>query len=148
MTRRLSLPALVDESVLREVEDGENKLISVIEQVKCTLTDLLSSKGVKDDTQMKEKLNNFQSLEAGTVEFMLALKSLIEDLAHYINEEEMVDLPALDKALSSKHSNNLERAFHRTKSTVAWMLAAPFDQLSDLFRKFPDETFKISGNSV
>jgi hypothetical protein len=114
---------------------------------------------------MKEKLNNFQSLEAGTAEFMPALKSLMEDLAQCINEEEMVDLPALDKALSSEHSNSLERAFYRTKSlapsrshpvalntplvgTVAWMLAAPFDQLGDLFRKFPNETFKNSGNSI
>jgi hypothetical protein len=30
---------------------------------------------------MKEKLNNFQSLEAGTAEFVPALKSLMDDLA-------------------------------------------------------------------
>ncbi|KFY09977.1 hypothetical protein V491_07862 [Pseudogymnoascus sp. VKM F-3775] len=271
MTRRSSLPALVDEGVLREAEDGENKLISVIEQIKCTLTDLLSSESVKDDNRyrmwvqtrlmnaekelrgfrmldcerrgsdsnlensyptscimsavtvainrdhreladyykeilnapdnntatrwqnqftwalnrhlvaeelvlypafesilgergriivhrgqfehqdMKEKLKNFQSLEAGTAEFMPALKSLMDDLAQCINKEEMVDLPALDKALSSEQSNNLERSFHHIKSlapsrshpfalntpllgTVALMLAAPFDQLGDMFR--------------
>ena len=51
ITRRSSLPALVDESVLREADDGENKLISVIEQIKCTLTDLLNSEGVKNDSR-------------------------------------------------------------------------------------------------
>ncbi|KFX93344.1 hypothetical protein O988_06862 [Pseudogymnoascus sp. VKM F-3808] len=279
-TRTLSsfLSAHVDESIFGEAEDGENKLLSVIEQIKCTLTDLLNSEGVKDDTRyrmwvqtrlmntekelrgfrtancermgsesnpenlcptpyvmstvtvaisrdhreladyykkvlnapdndtatrwqnqfvwaltrhlvaeelvlypafedilgergriivdrgqlehqsMKEKLNSFQSLEAGTAEFMPALKSLMDDLAQCINEEEMVDLPALDRSLSSEQSDDLERSFHRTKSlapsrshpvalntpflgTVAWILvAAPFDQLGDLFRKFPDET--------
>ena len=53
MTIRSSLPALVDESVLREAEDGENKLISVIEQITCTLTDLLNSEGVKDDSRYR-----------------------------------------------------------------------------------------------
>ncbi|KFY01861.1 hypothetical protein O988_02492, partial [Pseudogymnoascus sp. VKM F-3808] len=107
-------------------------------------------RGQSEHQDIKEKLNHFQSLEAGTVEFMPSLKSLMDDLAQCINEEEMVDLPALDKALSNKQSNDLERSFHRTKllapsrshpvasntsllGTVAWMLAAPFDQLGNLF---------------
>ena len=90
---------------------------------------------------------------------MPALKSLVDVLAPCINDEEMADLPALDRALSRDKSNRLERSFRRIKSlapsrnhsvaqntsllgTLAWMLAAPFDQLGDLFRKFPDETFK------
>jgi hypothetical protein len=109
-----------------------------------------------DTTQIKEKLKNFQSLKAGTAEFIPALKSLIDALASCINEEEMADLPALDKSLSIEQSNSLESSFRRIKSvapsrshlvvpntplleTVAWMLAAPFDQLGDLFRRFPDE---------
>lgn len=109
-----------------------------------------------DTTQIKEKLKNFQSLKAGTAEFIPALKSLIDTLASCINDEEMADLPALDKALSIEQSNSLEISFRRIKSvapsrshpvvpntplleTVAWMLAAPFDQLGDLFRRFPDE---------
>ncbi|KFZ16036.1 hypothetical protein V501_02432 [Pseudogymnoascus sp. VKM F-4519 (FW-2642)] len=105
---------------------------------------------------VREKLKDFQSLEAGTAEFMPALKTLMDALVACINEEEMADLPALDRALSSEQSNRMERSFRRIKSlassrshpvalntsfleTVAWMLAAPFDQLGDLFRKFPVE---------
>lgn len=78
----------------------------------------------------------------------------MDALVACINEEEMADLPALDRALSSEQSNRMERSFLRIKSlassrsqpvalntsflkTVAWMLAAPFDQLGNLFRKFP-----------
>lgn len=109
-----------------------------------------------DTAQVREKLKDFQSLEAGTAEFMPALKTLMDALVACINEEEMADLPALDRALSSEQSNRMERSFRRIKSlassrshpvalntsfleTVAWMLAAPFDQLGDLFRKFPVE---------
>ncbi|KFZ25475.1 hypothetical protein V502_00046, partial [Pseudogymnoascus sp. VKM F-4520 (FW-2644)] len=56
MTRRPSLSALNDESVLGEIEYSENKLINVTEQIKCTLTDLLNSEGVKDDMP-KDELN-------------------------------------------------------------------------------------------
>ena len=109
-----------------------------------------------DTAQVREKLKDFQSLEAGTAEFMPALKTLMDALVACINEEEMADLPALDRALSSEQSNSMERSFRRIKSlassrshpvalntslleTVAWILAAPFDQLGDLFRKFPVE---------
>ena len=85
---------------------------------------------------------------------MPALQSLVDALASCINEEEMADLPALDRALNSEESNSLVRSFRRIKlltparshpvapntpllETVTWMLAAPFDQLADLFRKFP-----------
>lgn len=74
---------------------------------------------------MKEKLNNFQSLEAGTAEFMPALKSLMDELAQCINEEEMVDLPALDKALSSEQSNNLESPI-----TQSWCLVGKLPDLN------------------
>jgi hypothetical protein len=110
-----------------------------------------------DTAQIKEKLKSFQSLGAGTVEFMSALKSLLDYLAPCINEEEMADMPALERALSREESKNLERSFSRSKAlapsrshpinpntphfkTMVWMLDATLDQLGDFFRKFPEET--------
>ena len=58
MTRRPSLSALNDESVLGEIEYSENKLINVTEQIKCTLTDLLNSEGVKDDSRYRTWVQN------------------------------------------------------------------------------------------
>ncbi|KFY41550.1 hypothetical protein V494_02934 [Pseudogymnoascus sp. VKM F-4513 (FW-928)] len=115
---------------------------------------IIVNRGQFEHQGVKEKLKNFQSLEPGTAEFMPALQSLVDTLAACINEEEMADLPALDRALNSEESNRLERSFRRIKSlapsrshpvspntplleTITWMLAAPFDQLADLFRKFP-----------
>ncbi|KFY33391.1 hypothetical protein V495_08313 [Pseudogymnoascus sp. VKM F-4514 (FW-929)] len=106
---------------------------------------------------IKEKLKSFQSLGAGTVEFMSALKSLLDYLAPCFNEEEMADMPALERDLSREQSKNLERSFSRIKAlapsrshpfnpntphfrTIAWMLDAILDQLGDFFRKCPDET--------
>lgn len=69
-----------------------------------------------DAAQVREKLKHFQSLKLGTAEFMPALQSLVDALAPCINEEEMADLPALDRALRSEQSNCLERSFRRIKS--------------------------------
>jgi hypothetical protein len=49
MTRRSSLPIVIDESILGEIEEDENKLKNVNEQIKCTLTDLLNCEGVRGD---------------------------------------------------------------------------------------------------
>jgi hypothetical protein len=104
-----------------------------------------------------EKLKAFQNLEAGTPAFITALKSLMDDLAQHINEEETEDLPALDKAISSEDGQSMAKSFGRTKAfvptrshpmspnkppfeTVAGLMAAPIDHLGDLLRKFPDET--------
>ena len=53
ITRTSSQSDPIDESALGEIEDSENRLISVIEQIKCTLTELLNSKGVEDDSRYK-----------------------------------------------------------------------------------------------
>jgi hypothetical protein len=53
MTRSSSLPAIVDERILREIEEEENKLKNVNEQIKCTLTDLLNCEGVKGDRRYR-----------------------------------------------------------------------------------------------
>ena len=89
-------------------------------------------------------------------EFKPALKSLMDDLAQHIKEEEQDDLPALEKALAEADSDSLAKSFERTKmfvptrshpsapdrppfETAMGMLAAPMDKLMDMFRKFPQK---------
>lgn len=111
--------------------------------------------------QIKQKLQNFQGLKAGTMDFVPSLESLVNDLAEHLNEEEMVDLPALDSALSSEESKSLAASFCRIRAflpsrchpaalfkpplgTIASFIAAPFDHLGDLLRRFPDERVEPS----
>jgi hypothetical protein len=122
-----------------------------------TLTLITSSTVNLNDKQVKEKLQAFQGLKAGTPEFIPSLKSLMDDLAQHIKEEETADLPALEGVLSRDDSQRLAKTFGRTKAfvpsrshplapnkppfeTVAGLMAAPLDHLGDLLRKFPDET--------
>lgn len=79
-------------------------------------------------------------------------------LSEHIKEEERDDLPPLEKALqsseTSQDSEALATSFERTKmfvptrshpsagetppfETAMGLLMAPFDHISDLFRKFP-----------
>jgi hypothetical protein len=111
--------------------------------------------------QIKQKLQNFQGLKAGTMDFVPSLKSLIDDLAEHFNKEEMADLPALDSALSSEDSKSLATSFSRVKAflrsrshpaapikppfgTIVSFMAAPLDHLGDLFRRFPDKRVESS----
>lgn len=81
----------------------------------------------------------------------------MDDLAEHIKEEEIADLPALNRVLSSEDSESLAKSFGRTKAfvpsrshpkspnkppfeTVVGLMTAPLDHLGDLLRKFPDET--------
>ncbi|KAE9377467.1 hypothetical protein N431DRAFT_461073 [Stipitochalara longipes BDJ] len=117
----------------------------------------MAEKDRAEHQSVKEKLKTFQALKAGTPDFIPTLKSLMDDLAQHINEEEMEDLPALDKALGAEESKSMAKSFGRTKAfvpsrshpmaptkppfeTVAGLMAAPLDRLGDLLRKFPDET--------
>jgi hypothetical protein len=96
-------------------------------------------------------------MTVGTRDFVPSLESLISDLAQHFNKVEMAVLPALDNALRTAESKSLAKAFSRVKlfvpsrshsmapnvlrfSTVASLIAAPIDHLSDLFRKFPNKT--------
>lgn len=53
MTRRCPIQADIDDNILRDIENVENKLIDVIEQIKRTLTELLNSEGVKGDRRYR-----------------------------------------------------------------------------------------------
>lgn len=78
------------------------------------------------------------------------------DLATHIGEEEDRDLPLLEECLSDHDSVALSKAFNRTKifvpsrahphapnkppfETAVGLLTAPFDQVLDLFRKWPSK---------
>jgi hypothetical protein len=107
-------------------------------------------------TQVKEKLYEFQKMSADQPEYKQQLKSLMDDLSQHIKEEEQDDLPALEKALSDSDSEGLATSFERTKmfvptrshpsapdrppfETAMGLMAAPMDKLMDMFRKFPQK---------
>jgi hemerythrin-like domain-containing protein len=45
--------------------------------------------------QLKEKLKNFQNLEASDPQFTASIKDIMNDLSQHIKEEEESDLPTL-----------------------------------------------------
>jgi len=51
--RRSSLPIVIDESILHEIEDDENKLKDVNLQIKSTLTELLNCESVRSDRRYR-----------------------------------------------------------------------------------------------
>jgi hypothetical protein len=77
-------------------------------------------------------------------------------LSNHINDEETIDLVKLEDAITLEESDRLARSFGRTKmfvpsrshpsapsrpsfETAVGLMAAPWDHLMDLFRKWPDE---------
>lgn len=107
--------------------------------------------------QVKEKLKTFQSLKAGTPDFIPTIKSLMADLSQHIKEEETADLIALDEAVNKADAESMATSFGRTKAfvpsrshpmapnkppfeTVVGLMTAPLDHLGDMLRKFPDKT--------
>ena len=89
--------------------------------------------------------------------FLPTIKALMADLSDHIKEEETQDLPKLESVLTPNDSESYAGSFGRTKmfvpsrshpsapdkppfETVIGLLTAPFDHVSDIFRKFPKET--------
>jgi len=116
----------------------------------------MAEKDRQEHRAVKEKLYEFQGMKPDQPEFKPTLKSLMDDLAQHIKEEERDDLPALEKALADGDSESLANSFERTKmfvptrshpsapdrppfETAMGMLAAPMDKLMDMFRKFPQK---------
>lgn len=106
--------------------------------------------------QVKEQLYVFQDMDPQSSEFMPTLQGMWGTLTEHFKEEEMKDLPALEKAIEEEESQDLAMSFSRTKhfvpthshpdapnkppyETVAGMLAMPMDKMKDIFRKFPKE---------
>ncbi|KAI3321954.1 HHE domain protein [Xylariaceae sp. AK1471] len=117
----------------------------------------LADKDRRQHLEVKAYLQTFQNLEPEHVDFHKTLEALWTELSQHIEEEEIEDLPALEKALDETESKSMSKSFGRTKmftptrphpnapdkppfETVFGLLAAPIDRLRDLFRKFPDET--------
>ncbi|KAH8801463.1 hemerythrin family protein [Xylogone sp. PMI_703] len=116
----------------------------------------MADKDREEHQKVKEKLNKFQSLKAGSPEFIPTLKSLMDDLQKHMDEEESDDLIALDKSLESGEAESMAKSFSRTKmfiptrshpsapdkppfETVVGLMTAPIDKLGDMLRKFPDQ---------
>lgn len=115
---------------------------------------LKTDKDRREHQKAKELLQQFQKMTPGDPEFTPTIDKLMKDLRHHINDEETDDLPALEKALSHKDSDELASSFERTKmfvptrshpsapdkppfETAVGLMAAPIDMVGDLFREFP-----------
>jgi len=107
-----------------------------------------------EHNKVKELLYKFQKLSPSESDFKSTLESLWSELSKHIDEEESMDLPALEKALPEGESQAMPKSFGQTKmfvptrshpaapdkppfETVAGLMAAPMDKLSDIFRRFP-----------
>lgn len=106
--------------------------------------------------QVKEQLKVFQDMSPSDSQFMPTIQHLMGDLLKHMEEEETIDLVKLDNAITAEESEKLCDSFHRTKmfvptrahpsapnkppfETVVGLLTAPYDQLMDAFRRFPNE---------
>jgi hypothetical protein len=116
----------------------------------------IADKDRQEHLSVKNHLKVFQNLSAEDPKFESTLSDLWKDLSEHIKEEENDDLPKFEEKLQADESESLSTSFGRTKmfvpsrshpsapdkppfETVAGLLAAPFDHLSDLFRKFPQD---------
>ncbi|KAL4908616.1 hypothetical protein BDW74DRAFT_175299 [Aspergillus multicolor] len=114
----------------------------------------LATKDREEHQAVKEQLKHFQQLDPSNDAFIPTLKSLMADLSAHMKEEESQDLVMLEGTLSEHDSQALSKAFNRTKifvpsrahpgspnkppfETAVGLLTAPFDQVADLFRKWP-----------
>ncbi|KAL4778613.1 hypothetical protein BJX76DRAFT_352480 [Aspergillus varians] len=114
----------------------------------------LAQKDREQHQEMKTRLKAFQQLDPENINFIPALTALMDDLSTHMREEESQDLVMLEQALSRRESESLSKAFTRTKifvpsrahphapnkpplETAVGLLTAPFDQVMDLFRKWP-----------
>ncbi|KAI5809213.1 hypothetical protein BZA77DRAFT_288571 [Pyronema omphalodes] len=108
--------------------------------------------------KVKVLLEQFQAMDPSDAQFEPTLKAIMADLTEHIKDEELHDLPQLEKALANNNaeSADLAKSFERTKmftptrshpaapnkppfETVAGLMVAPMDKLRDMFSKFPRE---------
>lgn len=120
---------------------------------------LVRQRYTKCFAKTKEHLKQFQNMSATDSNYVAKLKELWGPLKHHIEDEENRDLPALEEALKTEEgaSESLATSFERTKlfvptrshpsagehppfETAMGLLTAPFDIVSDLFRKFPQQS--------
>lgn len=80
----------------------------------------------------------------------------MQELLQHMKEEEVEDLPLLEKVLSQADSEKMGASFERTKmfvptrshpsapdrppfETAVGLMTAPVDRLADFFRKWPEK---------
>ncbi|KAL3447185.1 hypothetical protein BJX65DRAFT_295847 [Aspergillus insuetus] len=114
----------------------------------------MAQKDREEHQKVKEQLKTFQELDPAHQDFLPTLDTLMENLTEHIKEEENEDLVYLEESLSEHDSQSLSKAFNRTKifipsrahphapnrppfETAVGLMTAPFDQVADLFRKWP-----------
>lgn len=98
-------------------------------------------------------------MSASDPNYVPKLQELWKSLEEHIEEEERDDMPALEERLRSieGETESMAKSFGRTKAfvpsrshpsagehppfeTVMGLLTAPIDHVTDIFRKFPDQT--------
>ncbi|KAH7203083.1 uncharacterized protein BKA55DRAFT_531268 [Fusarium redolens] len=108
---------------------------------------------------IKELLKEFQNMKSTDPDYVPKLKELWALLWQHIQEEEKLDMPALEQSLKAQgeEMESLARRFDHTKKfvptrshpragekppfdTVMGLMAAPMDKLADMLRKFPDQS--------
>ncbi|KAL4999958.1 hypothetical protein BDV10DRAFT_183831 [Aspergillus recurvatus] len=120
----------------------------------------LATKDREEHQAVKEQLKTFQALDPSNPTFIPTLQGLMNDLSSHMREEESEDLVMLEETLSEHDSQSLSKAFNRTKifvpsrahpgapnkppfETAVGLLTAPFDQVVDLFRKWPRKGVEV-----
>ncbi|KAJ3040478.1 hypothetical protein HK097_002555 [Rhizophlyctis rosea] len=125
----------------------------------------LADKDRAQHMEAKKDLYQLEKLKAGTREFDDLIARTIRDLREHIKEEEQIDLPKIQAAISAEESLKVGKEFQRTKhfvptrshpsapdkppfETLAGLLAAPMDKLGDMLRKFPSNEEKKAAVSL
>ncbi|EAU37771.1 conserved hypothetical protein [Aspergillus terreus NIH2624] len=114
----------------------------------------MAEKNRKAHQTVKEELKTFQNLDPSNDSFIPAIQALMKDMSQHVQDEETNDLLQLESVLTDDQSDHLRKSFNRTKifmpsrahphapnkppfETAVGLLTAPFDQLGDLLRKWP-----------
>ncbi|RJE20022.1 hypothetical protein PHISCL_07633 [Aspergillus sclerotialis] len=114
----------------------------------------LANKDREENHATKEDLKAFQNLSPSDPKFIPAINDLMAHLRTHYVDEEMNQLPQLEEALSKKDSDHLAKLLRWSKvflptrahpaapskppmETAVGLVTAPFDQVADLFRKWP-----------
>ena len=96
-------------------------------------------------------------MDPNSSEFVPTINDLMNALRSHMDNEENIDTPMLEEALTSRESEKLARWFEETKvflpsrshpsapskppfETAVGLLTAPIDQIADLFRKWPSRS--------
>ncbi|KAJ3049186.1 hypothetical protein HK097_009799 [Rhizophlyctis rosea] len=78
----------------------------------------LADKDRAQHAEAKKDLYELEKLKAGTHEFDALIAKTIRDLREHIKEEEQIDLPKLQTAISAEESLKVGKEFQRTKHLV------------------------------